>query len=38
MHAAEQLTGETLLALITGLIVFVVVAYLIFRKKRPSKK
>ncbi len=38
MHAAEQLTGETLLAFIVGLIVFVVVAYLIFRKKRPRKK
>lgn len=38
MHAADQLTGETLLALIAGLIVFVVVAYLIFRKKSVKKK
>lgn len=34
MHAAEQLEGGTLLALIVGLIIFVVVFTLIFRKKK----
>lgn len=33
MHAVDQLGSGSLLALILGLIVFVVISYLIFRKK-----
>ncbi len=32
MHAANQITSGSLLALIAGLIIFVIIAYLIFKK------
>lgn len=34
MHAVDQLTPGSLLALILGLIIVVIVSYLIFRKKK----
>ena len=33
MHAVDQLTSGSLLALIFGLILVVVISYLVFRKK-----
>lgn len=33
MHAIDQLGSGSLLALITGLIIFIVIAYVIFRKR-----
>ena len=32
MHAANQITGGSLLALIAGLIIFVIIAYLLYKK------
>ncbi len=34
MHAANQITTGSLLALIVGLIIFVVISLIIFRKKK----
>ncbi len=34
MHAVEQITPGSLLALIIGLLIFVVISYLLFAKKK----
>gem|GEM_PF-2527836 len=38
MHAVDQITGGSLLALIGGLIVFIAIAYWMFRPKKKRSE